>query len=115
MPAFVNLQQYYVEQYLVERCADFPDLIDLRWKSRAVGVERDEGGVRLTVETPDGAYGLEADWLIAADGVRSSIRASMGLELVGQTYAERFLIADVEMKRSEEHTSEPQSLMHRSD
>ncbi len=29
-PAFINLQQYHVEQYLVERVRDFPDLIDLR-------------------------------------------------------------------------------------
>src|SRR5690606_7693475 len=34
MSAFINLQQYYVEQYLAERAADFPDLINLRWKNR---------------------------------------------------------------------------------
>lgn len=97
MPAFVNLQQYYVEQYLVERCADFPDLIDLRWKSRATAVEQGEDGVRVAVQTPAGAYVLEAGWLIAADGVRSTVRAALGLELQGRTYEERFLIADIEM------------------
>ena len=56
MPAFVNLQQYYVEQYLVERAGDFPDLIDLRWKNRVAAVEQDDGGVARCGETPDGGY-----------------------------------------------------------
>ena len=36
-PAFINLQQYYVEQYLVERAREFPDLIDLRFRNKVVG------------------------------------------------------------------------------
>ncbi|MFN4087808.1 MAG: FAD-dependent monooxygenase [Alphaproteobacteria bacterium] len=98
MPAFVNLQQYYVEQFLVERCADFPDLIDLRWKTRATGVVQDDAGVRLALETSEGRYTVEADWLIAADGVRSTVRGALGLDLRGLTFEERFLITDVEMK-----------------
>ena len=32
-PAFVNLQQYWLEEYLVDRARELP-AIDLRWKSR---------------------------------------------------------------------------------
>ena len=98
MPAFINLQQYYVEQYLVGRAADFPDLIDLRWKNRVTGVAPRHDGVTVEIETPDGAYSLEADWLIACDGARSPVRAMMGLDFEGRVFEERFLIADVEMK-----------------
>ena len=35
-PAFINLQQYYVEGYLVERAMELP-LVDLRWKNEVVG------------------------------------------------------------------------------
>ncbi|EKF17611.1 FAD-dependent oxidoreductase [Nitratireductor pacificus] len=98
MPAFINLQQYYVEQYLVERAADFPDLIDLRWKNRVTSVEQKGGDVRLGVETPDGAYHMDAAWVIACDGARSPTRAMLGLDFEGQVFEERFLIADVEMK-----------------
>jgi 3-(3-hydroxy-phenyl)propionate hydroxylase len=98
MPAFINLQQYYVEQYLVERCADFPDLIDLRWKNKVVGLEAGANGVRASVETPDGTYHLEADYLIAADGARSKVRSLMGLAFSGRTFEERFLITDIEMQ-----------------
>jgi 3-(3-hydroxy-phenyl)propionate hydroxylase len=98
MPAFINLQQYCVEQYLVERAADFPDLIDIRWKNRLTGLQKLAAGARATVETPDGAYVLETDWLIACDGARSAVRSLLGLDLQGQAFEERFLIADVEMK-----------------
>ncbi|WP_024589025.1 FAD-dependent oxidoreductase [Aliihoeflea sp. 2WW] len=98
MPAFINLQQYYVEQYLVERAAEFPDLIDLRWKNRVTGVEPSADGVRVSVETPDGSYEVETDWLIACDGARSPVRGMMGLDFAGRVFEERFLIADVEMK-----------------
>jgi 3-(3-hydroxy-phenyl)propionate hydroxylase len=98
MPAFINLQQYYVEQYLVERAAEFPGLIDLRWKNRVTGVVTADDGVRVSVETPDGMYELETDWLIACDGARSAVRAMMGLDFSGRVFEERFLIADVEMK-----------------
>jgi 3-(3-hydroxy-phenyl)propionate hydroxylase len=97
MPAFINLQQYYVEQYLVERCFDFPDLIELRWKNKLIGLERRDDGVTLRVETPDGVYSLEADWVIACDGARSTTRSLLGLDFAGRVFEERFLIADVEM------------------
>src|SRR3978361_1988517 len=66
-PAFINLQQYYVEGYLAERTAQLP-LIDLRWKNTVAGVEQHDDYVTLTVETPDGSYRLEADYVAACDG-----------------------------------------------
>ena len=98
LPAFINLQQYYVEQYLIERCADVPDLVELRWKSEVTGHEDFGDGVRLEVSTPEGAYALEADWMIACDGARSPTRRRMRLAFPGQVFEERFLIADVRMR-----------------
>jgi 3-(3-hydroxy-phenyl)propionate hydroxylase len=96
MPAFVNLQQYYVEEYLVARALEFPGLIDLRWKNKVVAVEVD-GHAALTVETPDGTYRLEAEHVVACDGARSAVRGMMGLDFDGELFEERFLIADIEM------------------
>jgi 3-(3-hydroxy-phenyl)propionate hydroxylase len=98
MPAFINLQQYYVEQYLVERCADFPSLIDLRWKNKLTALDRHSEGVRATLETPDGVYTIDADYLLACDGARSTTRALCNLDFAGEAFEERFLITDVEMK-----------------
>ncbi|MGF3023157.1 FAD-dependent oxidoreductase [Methylobacterium aquaticum] len=96
-PAFVNVQQYYVEQYLIERAADFPDLIALHWRHAVTGLAQTPEGVRLDVATPDGARSLDAAWVIAADGARSPTRTRMGLPFPGQHFEERFLIADVTM------------------
>ena len=98
MPAFINLQQYYVEEYLIDRARDFPDLIDLRWKNRVVACHQNEDGAVVTAETPDGTYTLASDYVIACDGAHSPTRAMLGLDMAGQAFRERFLIADVQMK-----------------
>ncbi|MEH6632941.1 MAG: FAD-dependent oxidoreductase [Halopseudomonas aestusnigri] len=97
-PAFINLQQYYLEQYLVDRCLEFPGLIDLRWKSKLINLENNNDHAKLKVETPDGIYSLEADWVIACDGANSDTRTLLGLDFEGQFFQDRFLIADVVMK-----------------
>ncbi|MFN4310541.1 MAG: FAD-dependent oxidoreductase [Ferrovibrio sp.] len=96
-PAFINLQQYYAELYLVEAAREQP-LIDLRWKHRVADAVPGNDGVRLSVETPDGDYTLVADYVLAADGARSTMRRKLGLDFRGQVFEDRFLIADVHMK-----------------
>jgi 3-(3-hydroxy-phenyl)propionate hydroxylase len=97
MPAFINIQQYYVEAALAARAVELSGLIDMRWRNRVVGIAREEAGALLTIETPDGPYELAADWCIACDGSRSPIRALMGLDFAGEVFDDRFLIADVKM------------------
>ncbi len=96
-PAFINLQQYYVEGFLLERARELPNL-EIRWKNQVTGLEPAPDGVTLTVSTPEGEYRLRCDWLVAADGARSPIRRAMGLESKGRTFRDRFLIADVRMQ-----------------
>ena len=96
-PAFVNLQQYYVEEYLVERVAALP-AAQIRWMNKVVGVTPRDDGATLRVQTPDGEYVLNCDWLIVADGARSPVRTMLGLEAEGQVFRDRFLIADIHMK-----------------
>ncbi|MGL4231415.1 MAG: FAD-dependent oxidoreductase [Casimicrobium sp.] len=95
-PAFINLQQYYVEGFLNDRASELPN-IELRWKNRIVGVDNNEGGVTLTIETPEGEYKIVADYCVACDGSRSPIRGLIGEESKGQVFKDRFLIADVKM------------------
>jgi len=96
-PAFINLQQYYVEGFLVERAAALPNL-DVRWLNKVVGLNQDADAIEAEIETPDGKYRLRCDYLIAADGSNSAVRALMGLESKGQVFRDRFLIADIKMK-----------------
>ncbi|MDN3920786.1 FAD-dependent oxidoreductase [Roseateles violae] len=97
MPAMINLQQYHLEERLVQACQREP-LVDLRWKHKLVAIEPGADGVALQVETPDGVFALQADWLLACDGAGSDTRALLGLDFEGQVFQDRFLIADVVMQ-----------------
>ncbi|MCX8507502.1 MAG: FAD-dependent oxidoreductase, partial [Rhodobacteraceae bacterium] len=97
MPAFVNLQQYHVEEYLISEAQRRP-LIDLRFKNRLADLDCFDDHASALIETPDGPYRLEADWLIACDGARSPVRNLLGLDFAGELFEERFLIADIEME-----------------
>ncbi|CAO3401473.1 FAD-dependent oxidoreductase [Azospirillum palustre] len=97
IPAFINLQQYYLEDFLVAE-ARKSDLIDLRWLSRVISARQEADHVVLQVETPDGVHAVEAGWVIACDGAKSSVRKMLGLEFQGEVFKDRFLIADVVMK-----------------
>ncbi len=96
-PGMINLQQYHLEERLVARAGQLPN-IDLRWKNNVVSVTAGEAGATLSVETPDGFYTVTTDWLIAADGARSHIRKLLGLDIEGRVFMDRFLIADVVMQ-----------------
>ncbi len=93
-PAFVNLQQYYVEEYLYDRCLAEP-LIECRFRNKVVGVRPGLQSVEVEVETPDGRYTLDAEWLVACDGVRSAVRHLLGLPFTGEVFHDQFLIADI--------------------
>ena len=95
-PAFINLQQYYVEGYLAERAAQLPG-IEIRWKSAVTGIELHADRARLQVDTPDGPYALDADWVAACDGSKSALRRALGQESRGRVFHDRFLIADIRM------------------
>jgi 3-(3-hydroxy-phenyl)propionate hydroxylase len=100
-PAFINLQQYYLEQYLVDRVRALQadgKAIELRGGNKVTAVKPDDASVRLTVETPDGPYLMDADWLIACDGAGSPTRTMLGLDFQGRVFEDNFLIADVVMK-----------------
>jgi 3-(3-hydroxy-phenyl)propionate hydroxylase len=95
-PAFINLQQYYFEEYLVDRARELD--VDIRWHNKVVGVTPRDDGVVVEIEVPDGSYTLDTDWLIVADGSRSTVRRLLGLETEGHVFHDRFLIADIRMK-----------------
>jgi 3-(3-hydroxy-phenyl)propionate hydroxylase len=103
MPAFINLQQYYAESYLVDRTQQFGG-IDLRWRNKVTGLEQHNDHAVLTIETPDGSYRLGAEYIVACDGARSALRGLVGADFAGEVFEDQFLIADV--KVTEEFAAE---------
>ncbi|MGB0128341.1 MAG: FAD-dependent oxidoreductase [Rhodocyclaceae bacterium] len=96
-PAFVNLQQYHLEEILLER-ARATGRVDLRWKNRVVAITAEEKQIGVTIDTPGGQYVLACDWLLACDGALSPVRGMLGQESKGQAFSNQFLSADVLMK-----------------
>ncbi len=100
-PAFINLQQPYFERFLVDAIRAAQERgapIEIRGRNRATAVMAHADHVTLDVDTPDGPYQVEADYLIACDGARSPIRDAMGLSFDGRVFEDNFLIADVKME-----------------
>ena len=102
LPPMINLEQYYIEQYLLEeiqrRNTARPGLIDIRWGTELTGFD-DEGaaGLTLRVRNALGSYALHAGWMVACDGGQSFVRKSLGLNLEGTAYEGRYVIIDIEL------------------
>ena len=99
-PAFINLQQPWFEKFLFDeihaaQSAGAP--VEIRGRNVVSGITQHDGYAELQVDTPDGAYSVEADWVIACDGARSALRQMMGLSFDGRVFEDNFLIADVKM------------------
>ena len=98
LPPMINLAQYQMEQILLDRAHQMPELIDIRWQSKVTAVHPGDEMVRLTLATPLGDYQLEADWVVAADGGRSFVRDALGLTLQGTSYEGRYVIVDISLE-----------------
>ncbi|MEO7391063.1 MAG: FAD-dependent monooxygenase [Ramlibacter sp.] len=94
----VNIQQYHVERIAHEALATAPDLAQVSWGCRVAQVRQDGDGVEAQVETPDGPRQVHADYLVACDGGRSTVRDQLGLELRGTQYEGRYVIVDIVQK-----------------
>jgi len=105
LPPMINLQQYYVEQYLVDEIerrnrADGEPLVDLRWASELTRFTPEADGVVLDVHTPLGDYSMRPAWMVACDGGQSMVRKALGLPLVGTAYEGRYIIIDIHLPSS---------------
>ena len=85
LPPMINLEQYYIEQYLldeiVRRNAATPGLIDIRWGTELAGFTQDADGVGAAgAQCRWARTRCEAQWLVGCDGGQSFVRKSLGLD-----------------------------------
>ena len=107
-PAFINLQQYYVEEYLIERCFELDDFIDLRFSSKVIDHTQNKENVGVTVRCPEGDYQLKSSYMVASDGAESPTRKRMNLSFDGEVFDEHFLIVDIYMETPPFKTDRPE-------
>jgi len=94
----INLQQCYTEQFLLDAVEAQSELIELRWNTRVEHARMHDDKVTLQISTEQGAYALEADWVVACDGAHSAVRQALGLKFEGTQYEGRYVIVDIELK-----------------
>ena len=91
-----NIQQFHVEEQAhraATGAAQAP--ADVCWNTTVRAVEQGEDGVAVQCDAPGGARRYTADWLVACDGGRSTVREQLKLALHGTTYEGRYVIVDV--------------------
>lgn len=105
-PPFINIQQFYIEAFLVDRIRELGH-VDLRWCSRVTGLRESGEGAELSVTTPAGDYRIRADYVVDATGSRSPFRAWCGASVTAKKGDDRWCIADVRFTKRppvERHT-----------
>jgi len=93
-PPFINIQQFYIEGYLVERIYELGH-VDLRWKSRVTAFTQNTDFATLTVKTPAGSYQIEAEHVIDASGSHTPFHQWVGATMQTKHGDDRWCIADV--------------------
>jgi 3-(3-hydroxy-phenyl)propionate hydroxylase len=94
----VNIQQYHVEQFAHEALQRAPQLAQVCWSSRVIGLRQDGNCAEVDVEMPQGRFMVQADYVVACDGGRSTVRDLLGLQLEGTQYEGRYVIVDIVQK-----------------
>ena len=100
-PAFINIQQFYNEGYLVERIEelnasqDSQHQVHIRWNNRVTDFSQEGGFATFTVATCAGNYRATADYVIDATGSRSPLRDWLKVKVKAKKGDDRWCIADV--------------------
>jgi 3-(3-hydroxy-phenyl)propionate hydroxylase len=105
-PPFINIQQFYLEAYLVDRIGELGQ-VQLRWCNRVTAFKQDDECATLTIATPSGEYRMRADYVIDATGCHSPFRAWVGASVTARKGDDRWCIADVRFTKRppvERHT-----------
>ncbi len=97
-PCLLMLPQDVTEAVLAERIAELGGSI--RRGVTAESVTQSERGARVTVSRDGERYEISAAWVVGADGMHSLVRRASGIEFDGDSYAESFVLADVQLDRA---------------
>jgi 3-(3-hydroxy-phenyl)propionate hydroxylase len=91
-PYRLQCEQWKLSRLLLERLRR---LADVRFGSRLVGLVQTGSEVVATLESGEQ---LRAAYLIGADGARSTVRKSVGLDFKGETFPETTLLATTDFE-----------------
>ena len=109
-PPFINIQQFYIEMYLVDRILELNQvkpLTDLRWCNKVIGFSQNAKNATLQIQTPAGNYRMTASHVIDATGSHTPFHQWLKVGMDSKRGDDRWCIADVKFKHTppaERHT-----------
>jgi 2-polyprenyl-6-methoxyphenol hydroxylase-like FAD-dependent oxidoreductase len=109
-PYFLSVGQQVLAQIIVDHLRRMSNA-EVLWNHRVEALEHDAHGVTLTVSTPGGKRELRGDWLIGADGARSTVRGLLDLPFEGFTWPDRFVATNLRFD-FEKHGFAPNNMIH---
>jgi len=90
-PFVVQTEQHKLVNIVLPILRGCPD-VDVRFSTALTGIEQSADSVRATLQTAEGSEVITADYMIGADGGRSTVRKMLDIEFEGYTWPERFLV-----------------------
>src|SRR5215217_370176 len=90
-PFVVQTEQHKLARMGIERLKRFPD-VEVRFSTRVISVTQDSHSATVTAEGPNGTESFRGDWVIGADGGRSTVRKALEIDFEGFTWPENFLV-----------------------
>jgi len=91
-PYRLQCEQSKFGQYLVDALRDVPE-VTLRFSTKVTDVTQDGDKVKVVAASADGEEVLFADYVIGADGARSTVRRCLSIEMDGDIYPETTILA----------------------
>jgi 3-(3-hydroxy-phenyl)propionate hydroxylase len=90
-PYRLHLEQHRLTPILYEKVKALPN-VEVRFGAPVTGVGQDADRAWVAVATPAGEARIEGAWVVGCDGGRSTVRKSLGVEMDGFTWPERFVV-----------------------
>ena len=90
-PYRLQCEQSKLTRILLDQLICQPNF-QIEFGSAVQGVTQDRNDVEITIQRNGRNERRRARWLIGADGARSDVRRSLGIEFQGFTWPERFLV-----------------------
>jgi 3-(3-hydroxy-phenyl)propionate hydroxylase len=90
-PYRVQAEQSKLTRILYEQLRDKPDF-EIAFDSAVEGVTQHASGVEIAIKRNGRSETRSGRWLIGADGARSDVRRTLGIDFDGFTWPERFLV-----------------------
>jgi len=76
----------------IEQCEN----VGIRWGATLTAIKTSDNGVTVQVSTEAGTETMEGDWLIGADGARSTVRTLSDIDFEGITWPDRYVATNLE-------------------